>query len=48
MTYALKQTLKLIKFILHEVSSQEYASVVTKIGEEIQTEEHRTQEVQKD
>ncbi len=29
MTYALKQTLELIKFVLHEVNSQEYAYVIT-------------------
>jgi hypothetical protein len=48
MTYILKHTLKLIKSILQEVSSHEYASATTKIGEQIQTKEHRIQEVQHD
>jgi hypothetical protein len=45
MTYALKQTLKLIKFVFEEVSYQEYASITIEIGEQIQTKEHRIQEV---
>ncbi len=48
MTYALKQTLKLIKFVFEEVSYQEYASITIEIGEQIQTKEHRIQEVQQD
>jgi hypothetical protein len=46
MTYASKKTLELIKFVLHEVSFQEYASTTIEIREHIQTEEHRIQEVQ--
>jgi hypothetical protein len=45
MTYALDYILKPIESILQEVSSQEYAFVDTKIGEHIQTKDHRTQEV---
>jgi hypothetical protein len=48
MTYASKQTLEPIKSILQEVSSHEYAFATTKIGEQIQIEEHITQEVQQD
>lgn len=45
MTYALEQILEPIKSILQEVSSQEYAFTTTRIGEQIQFEEHGTQEV---
>jgi hypothetical protein len=45
MTYASKQTLKPIEFVLQEVSYQEYAFITTKIREQIQTKEHKTQEV---
>jgi hypothetical protein len=48
MTYASKQTLEPIESILQEVSYHEYAFTTTKIGEQIQIEEHRTQEVQQD
>ncbi len=48
MTYASKQTLKPRKSILQEVSYHEYAFVTTKIGEQIQIEEHKTEEVQQD
>ncbi len=42
MTYASKQILEPIKSILQEVSYHEYAFVTTKIGEQIQIEEHIT------
>ncbi len=45
---ATKQTLEQVKFILQEVNSQEYASTTTKIGEQIQLEEHIIQEDQQD
>ncbi len=48
MKYALKQTLEPLKSILQHVSSQEYATIATKIGEQIQTKERRTQEIQED
>ncbi len=48
MKYALEHTLEPLEFILHEVSSQEYAYVGIEIGEWIQIEEQKTQEVQED
>jgi hypothetical protein len=48
MTYASEETLEPIKFILQEVSSQEYATIAIEIGEQIQIKEHRIQEVQQD
>jgi hypothetical protein len=45
MKYALEHTLEPLEFILHEVSSQEYAYVGIEIGEWIQIEEQKTQEV---
>ncbi len=48
MIYASKQTLEPTKFILQEVSYHEYAFATTKIGEQIQIQEHKIQEVQQD
>ncbi len=46
MTYASEQTLEPIKYVLQEVSSQEYAFAAIEIREQIQNEEHKTQEIQ--
>ncbi len=43
-----KQTLKLLEFVPHEFSSQEYGSIATKIGEHIQTKEHKIEKVHED
>jgi hypothetical protein len=48
MTYTSEQTLELIKFVLQEVNYQEYLSIAIEIGQQIQTKEYRTQEVQQD
>ncbi len=44
----LEQIFKPIEFVPQEVSSQEYGSTVTKIGEQIQNEEHTIEELQED
>jgi hypothetical protein len=43
--HALKQILEPIKFVVHDINSQEYAFATIKMGEQIQTEEQKIQEI---
>ncbi len=44
----LEQKFKPIKYVPQEVSSQEYGSTATKIGKQIQNEEHTIEKLQED
>jgi hypothetical protein len=48
MKCALKKILEPLEFVLQKVSSHESESTTTKIGKQIQTEEHKTHEVHED
>lgn len=48
MKYVLEFFLEQLKYVPHEVSSQEYGYATIEIKEQIQTKEHITQEVQED
>ncbi len=48
MKYVAEYSLEQLEFVLQEVNSPDYGSATTKIGKQIQIEDHITQEIQED